>query len=726
MNWKDGLNKNQLEAAECIDGTLLILAGAGSGKTKTMTHRMCHLIESGVPAEHILGITFTNKAANEMKDRMKTLLGENAAMPELKTFHSFGYAILKNYGELLGYDRHISVCDDDDAIKRLKGAVAELTAKDYPGYKDYEKNSDFMGEIQRLISQWKDEMLSEKEIEKIIKEHSPISFTAAVYRKYEDNLFKENVVDFDDLILKPVRLLLEYPNVRKDLIEKYPHISVDEFQDTSVCQNKLIELLSDGGKSLCVVGDDYQSIYAFRGAKVENILKFSEDHRGCKTVYLGENYRSTHNIVNAAAAVIEHNSGQLNKQLFSMNEEGERIRTVISTTDKDEAEYIASTIKKGLDEGKSPLDYAVLYRKNSVSRLLEERLIRYHVPYKIFGGLSFYQRHEVKDLIAYLKICAGSQDMIALRRILNVPRRKLGKAAETKLDEFFAERPVKEPVLTKLGLLAAKDKKYLDFYNLLEGLVSLIQEQSLEAFVKSVITNTGMEEYTAAVLSKNDSGEESRVENLKQVAERASEYEKENVSFTQLKEGYDHMEVLEGFLEEIALYNDIDTADDKTEYVSLMTMHKAKGLEFENVFLAHQQEDNIRLTASASEEEKLFEIEESRRLFYVGMTRAKKKLCISYCRTIYSFKDSRYKDSEPIRFIKEIPHQYMEISANKHPSSVTFRKDASFYDDDEVGSIYGDSISRAVAKRRMEGGRTQVYSGGRSMTAREKAVSWHR
>lgn len=690
-NWSDGLNESQKEAASTLEGVLLVLAGAGSGKTKMMTHRICHLLQEGVPASQILGITFTNKAAKEMRERMEAMLGEDFDIPTLTTFHSFGYSLLKRFGSVLDYKPHLGICDDEDRKKRLKEEMKSVNLPWLSESVDLSKDNEFVCFVEKTISTWKDNMLTDEEVASFRdeKKHNRAEIaTSIIYEMYNANLKRDNQVDFDDLISKSV-MLMEDKVVCNTINSEIRHVSVDEFQDTSVAQCRLVELLSipsgeDG--SLCVVGDDYQSIYAFRGAKVANILNFSKLHKGCKTVMLGENYRSTKVIVEAAASVIGHNTGQLKKELFSMNEEGERITVNRYDYDSDEAKCVAVEIASKIKKGKSPSDFAILYRNNSMSRKIEEALIKAGIPYKIFGGVSFYQRKEIKDIVAYLRLAAGFNDSVALKRIANVPKRKIGAVSERNMAEAMRRDNSDKTLLEKLSEYAITETK---FKNLSELLFSfrrkVVNGVSLSDLLKEIVEDIEYEKYLIDNADPSKEGEDylSRWSNVWQLIEKAEDFE-ENYKNEHNAEDFEFQDVLDSFLEEIALLSDIDT-DTDAKYVSLMTMHKSKGLEFDTVFVINCSNQPKELEEDRDGD--FSQEEEERRLFYVAMTRAKKKLYLSYSTTVYKY-GQRVEGQEISQFIREIPIRYKETISLKSEipkNKVAFNKYTKGY---EYGS-YG-------------------------------------
>lgn len=685
--WSDGLNKEQLEAANTLEGPVLILAGAGSGKTKTMTSRICHMIEDGISPRHILAITFTNKAAKEMKERLQKMLGkeDEEGMPTVSTFHSFGYRLLRQYGSRLGYRKNLGICTDDatgkdsDQTKILKKLVEEHIYReeldlapsdahrksikehikdDAKVYKSYIskckdrliKPEDDIDSIRGLLS-----MVSERELEKFI----------LIYKKYEEYLMRDNLVDFDDLIEKSV-FLLQIPEIRGHINGIYTYINVDEYQDTSRSQFELVKLLAGDNNNVCVVGDDYQSIYAFRGAVIENILNFPEHFSGCKKIILRANYRSTSNIVDGAAAVINNNNGQFHKDLYAYRGDGAKIALFTAENAREEGNYIASSIEKLVQGGEKYSDIAILYRKNMESRVIEDALLRKRIPYIIFGGTGYYERKEVKDILAYLKLTAGYNDVIALERVANFPTRGIGKKTLEETIKRVDNRDSDKSVLDAVKDVVSSQPKMSAFCEVIRKLKEANSKLALVEFVKESLEITGLKEYYEKQLetAKRSTDEEKiqtavdKLQNLSEIITKATEFIDNYVP----DPAEPDKTVLEAFLEEISLYTDSDKRGPENA-VSLMTVHKSKGLEFKSVFLAAQDErDQIDYydtedIYTPEEEKNGFQIEEERRLFYVGMTRAKDNLSISCALEKMIYGDYVY--TRPVRYIDEIPHIYI-------------------------------------------------------------------
>ena len=672
-DWRLELNDSQYKAANQIDGPLLILAGAGSGKTKTMTHRICHMLEEGIPASSILAITFTNKAADEMKERVEKMIndGEESSLPVplVCTFHSLGYRMLKRFGSFMGYKGKVTICDEDDRKKRIQDIIKESGFLDNSDNEDDDDDSKKLkaiyDEVSKLISKFKDELVYANKVDEFLPEADEVypylTIAKQVYRKYEEQLFQDNSVDLDDLIEKPVFLLERYPEVLEYYNEKFEYISVDEYQDTSKAQARLVFLLTGEKHNVCVVGDDYQSIYAFRGAIVDNILNFSQQFNDCKTIILEENYRSTKNIVDGAAGVIAYNTKQMHKTLRSMNDEGSLIQVREYKKDKQEASAIATKIKKAHDSGLKYSDIAILYRSNAMSRIYEDALIKESIPYKIFGGVSFYDRREIKDIVSYLKMASGSDDTMVLKRIANVPKRKLGDKSVTLMLSAVREMENKS-LLERLTNYADSVSKFKELSGLLNGFYEDAKTMSLSALLLHIIETIKYEDYLKGI-SKDPDDFIDRRENLYEIVNKASEFETSYVrdesvmTAEELSSDITPMEILEAFLEDIALMSD-KVKDKNAEAVNLMTMHKSKGLEFHTVFVAGCETPSNGIPKE--------EIEEARRLFYVSMTRAKKKLYVTYAGNRFMFGNESFR--EPLPFVREIPEEnknFKRIKENK-------------------------------------------------------------
>lgn len=674
MNWEKELNPSQYEAANYINGQLLILAGAGSGKTKTLTHRICHMIEAGINPKNILAITFTNKAAKEMTDRISSLIGD-VCKPKTCTFHSLGFDIIKEFGELIGYKPYVGICDDEDTKKRVKRAL-ELVEKHYEiEAGSLSKNKILVKDVMTYISRCKDRCLGPDDIKQPNKvEENMSTFLVArelyveAYSFYQAELERDNQVDFDDLIYKSV-LLLRNNFVASTLSNRYKYISVDEYQDTSHAQFQMVHYLVGENKNICVVGDDYQSIYAFRGADISNILSFKEDYPDAKVVTLGENYRSTGNIVDGASAVILNNVNQMKKNLFSMNEQGKPITIAEFEDYRQEAKYVVEKISKGLSNGRTENDYAILYRNNFLSRYMEDALISAGIKYIIYGGVSFYSRKEIKDIVSYLRLVAGYDDSVSLERIINIPKRGIGKKAQSDIMEYI--RHEQGDLISKLKnyLPLNKKEKYCQFVNLLESANAHLEDYNLPDILQTVVESVNYFEYLDSEYGKTKSKDTDESEsferksNVFELIAKAREFEDDYLE--EFPES-NSIDVLNAFLESISLLTDADRNKSTEPCVKLMTMHSSKGLEFRNVFMVGCEYDTK--FDSMSLEERQNSIEEERRLFYVAMTRAKKKLFITYADARDMF--GKYTYREPSMFINEIPNKnvYKKVQKeNSHP-----------------------------------------------------------
>ena len=640
MSIYDSLNEPQREAVFHTDGPLLILAGAGSGKTRVLTHRIAYLIEEkGINPWNILAITFTNKAAGEMRERVDQLVGFGSESIWVSTFHSMCVRILRRYIDRLGYDTAFTIYDTDDQ-KTLMKEVCKLADIDTKVYKERA--------ILSAISSAKNELVSPEEFELNAGGDYGRQKILKAYREYEKQMRSNNALDFDDLLVKTVQLFQTQPDVLEYYQERFRYIMIDEYQDTNTVQFKLVSLLAQKYKNLCVVGDDDQSIYKFRGANIKNILNFEQEFPDTKVVKLEQNYRSTGNILNAANAVIRNNCGRKEKTLWTENEAGARIALRQFDTAYDEAEFIAEDIEKNIREGGSYNDNAILYRTNAQSRLFEERFVAANIPYKIVGGVNFYARREIKDLLAYLKTIDNGQDDLAVRRIINVPKRGIGLTTINRVQESALERGIGfYEALKGLDLIPniARGVAKLDsFVALIEYFKGRARTESILDLLQEIIEKTGYMESLEAEAKREDEAHD-RAENIDELLNKIAAYE-ENC------EDMGEKATLSGFLEEVALVADIDSLDEEQEYVVLMTLHSAKGLEFPNVYMAGMEDGLFPgyMTISSGD---LEEMEEERRLCYVGITRAEEKLTVSCARMRMVHGETQYNRMS--RFLKEIP-----------------------------------------------------------------------
>ncbi|HDK7161314.1 TPA: DNA helicase PcrA [Clostridium botulinum] len=610
MDLKNKLNKEQYEAAITIDGPLLILAGAGSGKTRVLTYRIAHMIENlNIYPSKILAITFTNKAAGEMKERIKALVGDVVEGMWVSTFHSSCVRILRREIDKLGYDKNFTIYDTYDQKTLVKQCMEELNIND----KEITDR-----EIINTIGNQKDNLISPKEFKKISNGNYRKDRIADAYILYQKKLKTNNALDFDDLIYKTVELFKTNKDVLEFYQRKFKYIMVDEYQDTNKSQYELVKLLALVHRNMCVVGDDDQCIYEWRGADISNILNFEKDYKEAKVIKLEQNYRSKGNILNAANEVIKNNSQRKNKVLRTENENGNKIKVFRAYSDIDEAKFVASEIKKIIkDSERSFNHFAVLYRTNAQSRIFEDVFMKRDIPYRLIGGLKFYDRKEIKDLMAYLKLINNPLDDISLRRIINVPKRSIGDATVKKVQEFANEMDEcmysvlldADQILTLSQRSITSIKKFVSIMN---SFIRKKDEISVSALIKEILEETG---YLKELKNSKNPDDVSRVENLKELVSAAADFERESEDKS-----------LGAFLEKVALVTDIDNYDENSDSVAMMTVHSAKGLEFPVVFMVGMENGIFPGTQSLSDPK---EMEESRRLCYVAITRAKEQLYIT-------------------------------------------------------------------------------------------------
>lgn len=648
MSIYDKLNEPQREAVYHTDGPLLILAGAGSGKTRVLTHRIAYLIEErNVNPWNILAITFTNKAAGEMRERVDSLVGFGSESIWVSTFHSMCVRILRRFIDRLGYDNRFTIYDTDDQKTLMKEACKKV-AIDTKVFKERS--------LMSAISSAKNELILPDEFELNAGGDFAKLKIAKVYREYEAQLKANNALDFDDLLVKTVQLLQTQPDVLENYQERFRYIMVDEYQDTNTVQFQLVRLLAGKYRNLCVVGDDDQSIYKFRGANIRNILDFEHEFSDACVIKLEQNYRSTGNILNAANRVIANNKGRKEKTLWTANGEGELVHLRQFDTGYDEADFIAEDIKKEVRAGASYNDHAVLYRTNAQSRLLEEKFVAMNVPYKIVGGVNFYARREIKDLLAYLKTIDNGMDDIAVRRIINVPKRGIGLTTINRIQESAAERGLgfyetlmAPELIPGIGRSAAK----LDsFAALIEYFKGLTGQMSITDLLREVIEKTG---YMESLDSEDKEDAQARKENIDELINKAAAYE-------EAAEDRDEPATLSAFLEEVALVADIDSLDEEQDYVVLMTLHSAKGLEFPHVYLAGM-EDGLFPSYMTITSDDRDDLEEERRLCYVGITRAEQELTLTCARRRMVRGETQYNKIS--RFIKEIPAELLDTGSRR-------------------------------------------------------------
>lgn len=652
-NMLDKLNERQKEAVLATEGPVLVLAGAGSGKTTVLVNRIAYMIsEKHIRPWNILAITFTNKAAREMKDRIERLLGDTAKDMWIGTFHSVCVRILRSCIDLLGYSRDFVIYDTADTKTVMKECLREL---------DIDEKSFPVRNVLSIISNAKNDLMDAATFENVYKSDYRMSIIAKIYYRYQTKLRKNNAVDFDDIILNTVKILSENPDVLSKYQDKFQYILVDEYQDTNNSQYLLINLLAQANRNLCVVGDDDQSIYKFRGANIGNILNFEDDYSDVQKITLDQNYRSTQNILDAANSVISNNKGRMGKSLWTSNGDGNRVYVYTGTNEYDEARYIARQIKKHFDEQGSFSDCAILYRTNAQSRVIEEMLMRESVPYKVLSGLRFYDRKEIKDIIAYLRVVYNPNDDVSLARIINEPKRKIGNATLEK-----ARNIAREKETSLYDVISHADdypefktaiKKLLSFSEIIQSLIKLKDTVTIEELTGRILNDTG---YMPALVMEDTTESKTRIENLGEFISVITEFEKNEETGNTLGE----------FLENISLVSDIDGYDENEDSAVLMTIHSAKGLEFPIVFLSGLEEGLFPGMRSMESDD---DIEEERRLCYVAITRAKEQLYIT--KTISRTIHGKTMPTTASRFFKEIPVEYLEDKTTLQPKVAKVMQD---------------------------------------------------
>ncbi len=628
----DQLNPTQLDAVTHTEGPLLILAGAGSGKTRVLTHRISHLIDEGLAApDEILAITFTNKAANEMKDRVALLVGPDSRKMWVSTFHAFCARVLRVYAEKLGYRREFTIYDSADQVRLVRRCIIEL-GKDPKRFNPRSFHAQ-ISTAKNLLLDANDYL---RQTEGFMAEN-----VAEVYDLYQKRLYENNAMDFDDLIMQTVALLEVFPEVRERYQRRFKYIHVDEYQDTNHAQYRLVNTLAAEHRNLCVVGDDDQSVYSWRGADIRNILDFERDYPEAKVVKLEQNYRSTQTILDAANAVVANNASRKAKELWTAGDEGERIRVFTAADDYAEARFVVSEILRLVDSGASLRDVAVFYRTNAQSRTLEDVLVREGVPYQIVGGVRFYERAEIKDAMAYLSVISNQDASVSLERIVNVPKRGLGATSVARLQEYASRNGVSLydalSEADEAGLTGKARKACPQVRELFEGWRVAAREVPPSEIIEAVLDESG---YRAELQAENTVEAESRLENLQELVNAAAEYERIEPEAT-----------LDGFLQEQALFSEADRLTGEGR-VTLMTLHNAKGLEYDHVFVVGMEEGTFPHARSMDEQN----LEEERRLAYVGITRAKKTLTLSYARVRSTYGEREYQ--MPSRFLSEIPERF--------------------------------------------------------------------
>lgn len=660
MNILNGLNDKQKEAVLHVNGPCLVIAGAGSGKTKVLTTRIAYLIEQGIPSYNILAITFTNKAAKEMRERLEALVPDNNTF--VGTFHALGVRIIRENAPLLGLDRNFSIVDSDDVLSIIKKIIKD---------NGYDPKLTTPGYIRNRISSIKNEMLTNDEITKFFNTPQD-QIAQKVYYEYIDILKKNNSVDFDDLLLLPVKLFLNNKDILESYQDRFKYLLIDEYQDTNDVQYKLSRLLANKYNNIFVVGDPDQSIYMFRGANFHNILNFEKDYKNAQVISLEENYRSTKNILDTANSVIKNNKERKEKNLWSNNGEGTKTKYLRAYDDKHEIQLVLDEIKKLLAEGYKKNDIAVLYRTNAQARLVEEMFLKANIPYKVVGSYYFYSRKEIKDLICYLRLILNNNDEISLRRVINVPKRGIGESTLARLEKEAREQ--------NISMFQAINKgKEQIFKELILHLTEESENITLTELIDLILEETGIrQEY------ENDNSLESqlRLDNLEEFKSITKTYEERTGSVS-----------LSDFLEEVSLIADISEHQQQDDVVTLMTVHSAKGLEFSVVFLIGMEDGIFPHQNSFSAEG----LEEERRLCYVGITRAKEKLFISNAkrRMLYG------KDviNPPSRFIKEIAPELIEVENERMLPEEQINKENLYHSEGEVNFAVGDIIMHTIYGR---------------------------
>lgn len=654
-----GLNPQQVQAVKTTEGPLLVIAGAGSGKTSVLTRRIAYLVEEKrVAPWNILAITFTNKAAKEMKEREVKLLGDQAESIWMSTFHALCVRILRRDGHLIGYDRDFSIADPSEQVTLVKRILRQL---------DLDPKQYLPRNILSQISNAKNRLQTPKQFE--ASAVSPFEKVVAdVYKKYQASLERDQILDFDDLIMQTLTLFEASPDTLAYYQQKFRYLLVDEYQDTNEAQYELCRLLADGYHNICVVGDADQSIYGWRGANMENILNFEHDYKNAQTVKLEQNYRSTGHILKAANSVIDHNENRKAKKLWTDKGDGEKVHYYQAQSDRDETRFVLAKIKEEVDQKKRRYqDFAILYRTNAQSRGMEETLVEANVPYQIVGGHKFYDRKEIKDIMAYLKLVANPSDSMSFNRIINVPKRGIGQATTTKLAAFADEmgggiyEAMRNVELAPISAAAAK--KLLAFSDQLTDAIAYAQDHTVSELTDKILEDFG---YIKALKEEEAQGSleaAARLENLQEFATVTKRFddnynEEENPDSSRLSD----------FLAEVSLLSDQDDMEESDDRVTLMTLHAAKGLEFPVVFLIGM-EDNIFPLSRAIKDEDPNQLEEERRLAYVGITRAREELYLTSAYTRMMYGNKQYNAQS--RFIGEIKDEDLDIVASNAPKSST-------------------------------------------------------
>lgn len=646
------LNNKQREAVTHIDGPMLVLAGAGSGKTKVLTSRIAYLIENGVNPQNILAITFTNKAATEMRERVAKLVYGSYKI-QISTFHSFGLKIIKENASVLGYDKNFTIVDSDDVLTIIKKQM-----------KDLDLNPKFYSAktIRNKISSCKNELIMPEEYDKLEADKNIVE----IYRRYQKILKTNNTVDFDDLLILPIKLFKQHKEILTHYQNQYKYILIDEYQDTNEAQYILSKMISALHKNIFVVGDNDQAIYAFRGANFKNILNFEKDYPNCKVILLEENYRSTKNILSAANSVIKHNKQRKDKNLWSNNEEGSKVKYIEVDTDREECQYVGEEIKRLVENGTNYEDIAILYRTNAQSRLIEEEMLKDAIPYRVVGSFYFYNRKEIKDLLCYLRLINNPQDDVSLLRVINTPKRKIGEKTISNLVEKAGRE-------NKSLFDAIDSGKELEFKYLIINLKEKSENLSLTELVDAVLNDSGLKQ---ELQNEKTLEADIRLENLEEFKSITKSYEEDNGEIS-----------LEDFLNEVTLVSDVSEHQEEKSRVSLMTIHAVKGLEYDNVFVIGMEEE-IFPHYNSLQEGTTSAIEEERRLCYVAITRAKKNLYLLNAKKRMLFGNVQF--NLPSRFINEIDPKYIE-EVNKKTSiikkALNFTKENMFKEQAETYKV---------------------------------------
>jgi DNA helicase-2/ATP-dependent DNA helicase PcrA len=640
MDLLAGLNQQQREAVLHTEGQLLILAGAGSGKTKVLTHRVAYLIkEKGVYPGNILAITFTNKAAREMKERIQKLLGDISENIWVSTFHSTCVRILRRDIEKIGFNRDFVIFDSADQQTVIKDCIKELNLNE----KNFPPRT-----VLDIIGRAKDDLIEAQDYRKMYAYDYRMGKIASIYELYQKKLKQNNALDFDDIILFTIKLFLNNPTVLEYYQKKFRYILVDEYQDTNTAQYRLVSLLAQGHRNLCVVGDDDQSIFGWRGANIGNILNFEKEFKDCKVIKLEQNYRSTQTILDAANSVIKNNAGRKRKSLWTDNRKGSKVVCYEGRNEHEEALFVASEIKRLVSsEDRRYNDFAILYRINAQSRVLEDIFMKEGIPYKIFGGLRFYDRKEIKDILAYLRVIQNPADDVALKRIINVPKRGIGNVTVETAAKIASQRGCSIfsiiSSLEDIPQLQKASSRLGSFVDMISGFKALKDDIDASDMIREVIEKSGI----LKELEEEKSIEaETRIENIRELISAAMEFESQNEE-----------KGLGAFLEHVSLVSDIDSLDEEKDNIVMMTLHSAKGLEFPVIFIVGLEEGVFPGYRSMLDEA---EIEEERRLCYVGITRAKEKLYLThaYCRTLFG--NTTYNKES--RFLGEISPKLLETN----------------------------------------------------------------